>query len=88
MACDIQLSVSTAYGEGFRKKVDYVNLPTAFGSLGILRGHSDMLCAVSAGAIRYTAGEEKGKILVGEGVATVADNQVTVLVSELRGGEQ
>ena len=47
-----------------------------------------MLCAVSAGAIRYTAGEEKGKILVGEGVATVADNQVTVLVSELRGGEE
>ena len=84
MACDIQLSVSTAYGEGFSKNVDYVNLPTAFGSLGILRGHSDMLCAVSAGAIRYTAGEEQGKILVGEGVATVAQNQVIVLVSEIR----
>lgn len=84
MACDIQLSVSTAYGESFSKNVDYVNLPTAFGSLGILRGHSDMLCAVSPGVIRFTAGEEKGRIAVGEGVATVADNQVIVLVSALR----
>ena len=58
MACDIQLSVSTAYGEGFCKKVDYVNLPTAFGSLGILRGHSDMLCAKNAGlkGLRYEGG--------------------------------
>ena len=87
MACDIQLSVSTAYGEGFSKNVDYVNLPTAFGSLGLLRGHSDMLCAVSAGVIRFIAGEEQGRIAVGEGVATVADNQVIVLVSEIRGME-
>ena len=61
MACDIQLSVSTAYGEGFSRNVDCVNLPTAFGSLGILRGHSDMLCAVSAGVIRFTAGEERSE---------------------------
>ena len=87
MACEIQLSVSTAYGDSFNKMVDYVNLPTAFGSLGILRGHSDMLCAVSAGVIRFTAGEEQGRIAVGEGVATVAKNQVIVLVSEMRGME-
>ena len=87
MACDIQLSVSTAYGEGFSRNVDCVNLPTAFGSLGILRGHSDMLCAVSPGVIRFTAGEEQGRIAVGEGVATVAKNQVIVLVYEIRGME-
>ena len=87
MACDIQLSVSTAYGEGFSRNVDCVNLPTAFGSLGILRGRSDMLCAVSPGVIRFTAGEEQGRIAVGEGVATVAKNQVIVLVSEIRSME-
>lgn len=87
MACEIQLSISTAGGDSFSKAVDYVNLPTAFGSLGILQGHSDMLCAVSPGVIRFTAGEERGRIAVGEGVATVAKNQVTVLVSQIRGGE-
>lgn len=87
MACDIQFSVSTAGGASFTKQVDYVNLPTAFGSLGILRCHSDMLCAVAPGVIRFTAGEEQGRITVGEGVATVAENQVIVLVSELKSGE-
>lgn len=87
MACDIQFSVSTAGGDSFSKQVDYVNLPTAFGSLGILRGHSDMLCAVAPGVIRFAAGEEQGRIAVGEGVATVAGNQVIVLVSELKSGE-
>lgn len=84
MACDIHLSVSTAYGDSFEMDVDYVNLPTAFGSLGILRGHSDMLCAVSAGVIRFNAGDEQGRLAVGEGVATVSNNQVIVLASDIK----
>jgi F0F1-type ATP synthase epsilon subunit len=85
MACDIHLSVSTAYGDSYETDVDYVNLPTSFGSLGILRGHSDMLCAVRTGKIRFTAGEEQGSVNVGEGVATVSNNQVIVLVSSMQG---
>lgn len=84
MANDIQLSVSTAYGDGFESYVDYVRLPTAFGSLGILKGHCDMLCAVSPGVVSYSAQGEKGMLEVGEGVATVADNQVTLLVSSIK----
>ena len=84
MANDIQLSVSTAYGDGFESYVDYVRLPTAFGSLGILKGHCDMLCAVSSGIVSYSAQGEKGMLEVGEGVATVADNRVTLLVSSIK----
>lgn len=84
MANDIHLSVSTAYGDGFESYVDYVRLPTAFGSLGILKGHCDMLCAVSPGIVSYSAQGEKGMLEVGEGVATVADNQVTLLVSSIK----
>ncbi len=84
MASDIHLSVSTAYGDSFENYVDYVKLPTAFGSLGILRGHCDMLCAVAAGNVCYSAGEERGSIEVGEGVATVSDNQVILLVSSIK----
>jgi F-type H+-transporting ATPase subunit epsilon len=85
MACDIHLSISTAYGDSYETDVDYVNLPTAFGSLGILRGHADMLCAVRPGNVRFTAGEEQGSVAVGEGVATVSNNQVIVLVSSMQG---
>ena len=84
MANDIQLSVSTAYGDDFESYVDYVRLPTAFGSLGILKGHCDMLCAVSPGVVSYSAQGEKGMLEVGEGVATVADNRVTLLVSSIK----
>lgn len=84
MANEIHLSVSTAYGDCFESYVDYVKLPTAFGSLGILRGHCDMLCAVSPGNVCYSAGEERGSIEVGEGVATVSNNEVILLVSSIK----
>lgn len=83
MASDIHLSISTAYGEGFESYVDYVKLPTPFGSLGILKGHCDMLCAVSPGRVDYSAEGEKASIAVGEGVATVSRNQVILLVSSI-----
>ncbi len=84
MANEIHLSISTAYGDSFENYVDYVNLPTAFGSLGILRGHCDMLCAVSPGKVCYSAGEERGSIEVSEGVATVSNNEVILLVSGIK----
>lgn len=83
MASDIHLSVSTAYGEGFESYVDYVKLPTSFGSLGILRGHCNMLCAISPGKVCYSSQGERGAIQVGEGVATVSHNQVILLVSSI-----
>jgi F0F1-type ATP synthase epsilon subunit len=44
-----------------------------------------MLCAVRPGNVRFTAGEEQGSVAVGEGVATVSNNQVIVLVSSMQG---
>lgn len=84
MASDIHLSVSTAYGDGFESYVDYVRLPTSFGSLGILRGHCDMLCAVSPGLVSYSVQGERGSLEVGEGVATVSNNEVILLVSSIK----
>ena len=82
MAENIKLSIATAGGDSFERQVSYVNLPTEFGSLGILRGHAPMLCAVGPGKVRYTeAGNEQGSVTIGSGVATVADNEVLVLVS-------
>lgn len=82
MADKISLSIVTADGVAFEKKVGYVNIPTAFGSVGILSGHAPMLCAVQKGVLRCTFGEKECvSVQVSDGVANVAENEVTLLVS-------
>ena len=77
----IGLHIVTGDGPVLEQTVESVNLPTAFGSIGILAGHADMLCAVEAGVLRCRGSEGTVRIRVGKGVADVADNEITVLVS-------
>ena len=86
MADKISLSIVTADGVAFEKKVGYVNIPTSFGSVGILSGHAPMLCAVQKGVLRCTFGDNKESISVqvSDGVANVAENEVTLLVSDAK----
>lgn len=84
MADRIKLSVVTAEGESHEKMVNYVSLPTEFGSVGVLSGHAPMLCAVKSGILKYRVGEDNVfRLSVSDGIANVADNEVTVLVSYL-----
>jgi len=77
----IMLSVATAEQTVFEHKVNYVNLPTGFGSLGVIKGHAPMLCAVSSGTIKCRFGENTVvRIKIDEGVANIGNNEVTVLV--------
>ena len=81
----INLSVITSAGTVFDKTVSYVNIPTCFGSVGVLSGHAPMMCAVVKGVVRCSFGDGAAvKISVGDGVADVAHNQVTLLVSRAR----
>lgn len=76
----ITLSIVTAEGAGETVKCDYVNLPTEFGSVGILANHAPMYCAVAAGRIAYRLGDgEMQYIPTGAGIATVENNEITVL---------
>ena len=53
--------------------------------MGVLSGHAPMLCAVKSGILKYRVGEDKVFCLsVSDGIANVADNEVTVLVSYLK----
>jgi len=81
MAENIRVSIITADETIFSGKAKYVNIPTDFGSLGILSGHAPMLCSVGEGNIKCSF--EEGGILVrtGKGIANVADNEVTIMVS-------
>ncbi|MBR1456549.1 MAG: F0F1 ATP synthase subunit epsilon [Oscillospiraceae bacterium] len=77
-----RLSVVTAEATAFEGEVSYVNLPTPFGSLGVLAQHAPLLCAVERGIVRCTLESgETLRIRVGDGVASVADNEATLLVA-------
>ena len=84
MADRIKLSVVTAEGDSHEKMVNYVSLPTAFGSVGVLSGHAPMLCAVKSGILKYRVGENSVfRLSVSDGIANVADNEVTVLINTI-----
>lgn len=84
MADRIKLSVVTPEGDSHEKMVSYVSIPTAFGSVGVLSGHAPMLCAVKSGILKYRVGEDSlFRLSVSDGIANVADNEVTVLVSTM-----
>lgn len=83
MANKIHLSVVTAEGAVFDGMINYVNIPTNFGSLGILSGHAPMVCALAGGIVKCSSeGGTPVRIAVGGGIADVNQNQVTLLVSQ------
>ena len=78
-----RLSIVTAEASVLEAHVSYVNLPTPFGSLGILARHAPMLCAVEKGIVRVKLENgQSARVQVGDGVASVADNELTVLVAD------
>ena len=84
MADRIRLKIVTPSGTALDRIVNYVNLPTPDGSLGILADHAPMLCAVGRGRLkcRFEGGESF--VSVSDGVASVENNELTVLVEEAR----
>ena len=78
----ISLRVLTGDGAAFEQMVESIRVPTIFGSVGILAGHAEMLCAVEAGLLRCRWSEGSAQIRVGAGVLNVDHDQVTLLVSQ------
>ncbi len=58
-----------------------VNLPTDFGSIGVLRGHAPMLCNLEPGLLRCRNSRGVIRVRIGPGIASVENNEVNVLVS-------
>ena len=64
-------------------RVKSAKLPTSFGSVGILANHAPMLCAVSRGIVLCTLEDGSPlRVRVSDGVATVGDNELTLLCSD------
>ena len=77
----ISLHVLTADGPVLERMVESVNLPMDFGSLGVLKGHADMLCNLEAGILRLRCEEGTMRLRIGAGIASVEKNEVNILVS-------
>ena len=82
MADRIHVRIVTPAGVAFERDVNYVNLPTPEGSVGVLANHAPMLCAVGRGRIRLRFEGGESAFSVAGGVASVQDNEVTVLAEE------
>lgn len=81
----LRLCVVTQDATVFDSDVNYVNIPTTNGSLGILTGHCPMVCAVGRGAIRCGFVGEGGAVIeVAGGIAEVSNNTVTVLATDAK----
>lgn len=80
----IHLILVTSGGERWEHMVCSVTLPAVNGSLGILRGHAPMLCAVSSGLMKCRCESgESFRVRISDGIANVADNEVTLLLEHL-----
>ncbi|MBR3473530.1 MAG: ATP synthase F1 subunit epsilon [Oscillospiraceae bacterium] len=77
----ISLHVLTGDGPVLEQTVEAVNLPTAFGSIGVLKGHAPMLCNLEEGVLRCRSSQGTLRLFIGSGIASVEHNEVNVLVS-------
>lgn len=59
---------------------DNVYFPSTGGILGVLPGHTSLVCQVGTGVVHYTRGNSTAFLTVAGGVAEVFNNQVSLLV--------
>ena len=77
----IHVSVLTPEGKKLDKMVSYASIPGEEGSLGILAGHLPLVCSIKSGLLQYRSCEGEGSVRIFDGIAHVADNEISVLAS-------
>lgn len=78
----IHLRMVTPGGEAEEFDCAYVNLPTGEGSIGVLRGHAPIICALVPGRLRIRLCDESELCYrIDGGVARVAADEMTLLLS-------
>ena len=80
MASTVKVLVATAEREVYRGEAEMLIAPGAAGDLGILPNHAPLLCALTAGELRITVGDEEvDEVFVSGGFMEVQPNMITVL---------
>lgn len=80
MASTVKVLVATAEREVYRGEAEMLIAPGAAGDLGILPNHAPLLCALTAGELRITVGDEEvDEVFVSGGFMEVQPDIITVL---------
>jgi len=80
MASTVKVLVATAEREVYRGEAQMLVAPGMAGELGILPKHSPLLCALTAGELRITVGDEEvDEVFVSGGFMEVQPDMITVL---------
>lgn len=80
MASTVKVLVATAEREVYRGEAQMLVAPGMAGDLGILPKHAPLLCALTAGELRITVGEEEiDEVFVSGGFMEVQPDLITVL---------
>ena len=89
MSSSFRLEIIAADKIYYNGKAFSVILPTSTGQREILAHHSEMICAVSMGTLRFKKEDDSwDEILVGAGSVQAANNRVTVLVDSAETAEE
>ena len=78
----LNLSVVTPRGAVVDTTVDEVEMPAAFGEMGVLPDHQPGLLMLGGGLLTYTGGEGGGRVYLRGGVAEVGPTRVLILTDE------
>lgn len=76
---DLRVVVLTPSRKVLDTQCDDVYFPTLQGILGVLPGHTSLVCQLGTGLIHYTRGNVTSFLTVSGGVAEVFNNTVTML---------
>lgn len=79
----LQVTIVSREAELYSGEADYVSVPAATGSLGVLPGRQPVLAALKPGTvtIQLVGGGEK-EFEVSEGFASVDNDEVSIVVDE------
>ncbi len=78
----LNLSVVTPRGAVVDTTVEEVEMPGAFGEMGVLPEHQPGLIMLGGGLLTYSGGDGAGRVYVRGGVAEVGPTRVLILTDE------
>lgn len=82
MSKTIRLQIITPQKPVLDKQVDFVALPAFEGELGVLPNHEPYITKLNFGTLRYKIGTEEHTFAIMEGIAEIANNEVSVFAED------
>ena len=75
----LKLEIVTPSGTAYTNDVDMVTLPSAAGEIGVMPRHVPMLTRITPGEVRVKIGGEDDLLAVGEGLAAITADRVSIV---------